>query len=395
MLLLLLGCATASLPLGPASTLLSGGAPDPVLHHARVAADGSADFTTIGAALAVAEDGDTILVAPGTYREQIDFGGRTVRIESTGGPEVTTLDAERGGANIVATNGENAGTAVVGFTLANGRDDQGAAAHVELAALHLEDILVEGARGAVLMDASSGDLELVDVDFTDNDVTARGSVIYADRGAVTADGVRFDCGAASYGFHFSHGSGFIDNSEVGCAGAYAEVWTHSTGNSFRSRLEGSISIEAEVDHYTDAVRLENDVILGGVASAYGTLVVRNSVIRGGSVTLSQTYTDTVIENSVIQEAACAFSSDSVAFTFRYNDVWDVGATSCEGDERVGLDGNLNVNPQFTDADAGDYTLRGASPLIDAGTDDPAQADLDGTRNDIGVYGGKRTIAGGY
>ena len=48
--------------------------PDLALGASRqliVSADGSAMFTTIGAALAVAGDGDDILVRPGEYRESL------------------------------------------------------------------------------------------------------------------------------------------------------------------------------------------------------------------------------------------------------------------------------------------------------------------------------------
>lgn len=399
-MLLLLGCAPASLLLAPPPDVDNEGAlhdlaPSTVAGNLRVAADGSGDFTTISAAIEAAARGATVSVAPGTYRERIDFGGRSVRVESTDGPEVTFLDAQGDGPNIVAENGEGDATAIVGFTLVDGRDDAGAVARVELASLHLEDVVVEGAWGGMLIGLSSGDLEMVDVDFGDATPTARGTVVYSSRGAVVADGVRFSCGSGTYGYYLGHGSAFIDHSEVDCGGSYAQAWEHTTGNVFRSRLAGDITVVAEDDHYTDAVRLENNLILGNISATYGTLVVRNSVLRGGGVNLSMTYTDTVIENSVFEDAPCAFSSDSVDFSFRYNDVWNVGATSCTGDERLGMDGNIGVNPQFTDEDAGDYTLRASSPLIDAGNEDPAQNDLDGTRNDIGLYGGLRTIAGGY
>jgi hypothetical protein len=55
---------------------------------------GGADFTSIQAAIADAGtvNGDQIEVAPGTYHESIDFLGKPVRLYSSGGPEVTTLD---------------------------------------------------------------------------------------------------------------------------------------------------------------------------------------------------------------------------------------------------------------------------------------------------------------
>jgi hypothetical protein len=44
---------------------------------------------------------------------------------------------------------------------------------------------------------------------------------------------------------------------------------------------------------------------------------------------------------------------------------------------------------------GDLHLQGGSPLVDAGVPEAAYDDVDGTRNDIGVYGGRFTQDGGW
>ncbi len=63
---------------------------------------------------------------------------------------------------------------------------------------------------------------------------------------------------------------------------------------------------------------------------------------------------------------------------------------CSGDAICpNTDGNLNADPQFIDLT--DYRLAPTSPAIDAGPPDFGLADLDRTRNDIGVYGGPWSI----
>ncbi|MEZ4241964.1 MAG: hypothetical protein R3F59_38600, partial [Myxococcota bacterium] len=52
---------------------------------------------------------------------------------------------------------------------------------------------------------------------------------------------------------------------------------------------------------------------------------------------------------------------------------------------MGLDGNVDYTPWFVDRDHGDYHLRSTSPVIDLG--DPSILDPDGTRSDMGRYGG--------
>jgi hypothetical protein len=50
-------------------------------------------------------------------------------------------------------------------------------------------------------------------------------------------------------------------------------------------------------------------------------------------------------------------------------------------------GNRYEDPGFVNAPQGNYRLRSDSPLINAGDPDPALHDSDGSRNDIGAYGG--------
>ena len=85
--------------------------------------DGPADFNSIQAAIDDANDGDEIEVAPGTYNEAIDFIGKAVRLYSSDGPEVTTIDANgiAGAYHVVqCVSGEDANTVLEGFTITGG-----------------------------------------------------------------------------------------------------------------------------------------------------------------------------------------------------------------------------------------------------------------------------------
>ncbi len=74
---------------------------------------------SIQAAIDVANDGDEIVVAPGTYAP-IDFLGKRLIIRSTGGPKVTIIDAAGGPTGVTLRNAEPDGTKLDGFTLTGG-----------------------------------------------------------------------------------------------------------------------------------------------------------------------------------------------------------------------------------------------------------------------------------
>ena len=52
------------------------------------------DYATIQEAIAAATSGDRVVVGPGTYTGTVDFGGKSVIVESSDGPDTTVLDAQ-------------------------------------------------------------------------------------------------------------------------------------------------------------------------------------------------------------------------------------------------------------------------------------------------------------
>src|SRR5262245_27769659 len=78
------------------------------------------DQPTIQAAINVATNGDTVLVAPGTYRENINFGGKAITVTSESGPRDTIIDGGNVDSVVIFTSGEGRRSIINGFTLQNG-----------------------------------------------------------------------------------------------------------------------------------------------------------------------------------------------------------------------------------------------------------------------------------
>jgi len=66
-------------------------------------------YCSIQTAIDNAVDTDEVIVSPGTYFETIDFMGKAIWLHSSGGWDVTTIDAQQTGTVVTCASGE-AGT---------------------------------------------------------------------------------------------------------------------------------------------------------------------------------------------------------------------------------------------------------------------------------------------
>ena len=78
------------------------------------------NYTTIQGAIDASSNGDTVIVRPGTYVENIDFVGKATTVKSELGAAVTTIDGNQSGTVASFVSGEDSDSVLEGFTLKNG-----------------------------------------------------------------------------------------------------------------------------------------------------------------------------------------------------------------------------------------------------------------------------------
>jgi hypothetical protein len=79
------------------------------------------EYPTIQAAINAASSGDTVIVSPGTYLENLSYKGKTISLQSASGPDLTTIRGN--GGTVVRMGG---GAKIIGFTITGGYADFGA-----------------------------------------------------------------------------------------------------------------------------------------------------------------------------------------------------------------------------------------------------------------------------
>jgi parallel beta-helix repeat protein len=142
------------------------------------------DSTTIQGGINGAEAGDTVLVAPGRYLENIDFLGKVVTVLSAEGPDYTIIDGHQSGSVVTFTNGEGIDSKIIGFTLTNGNTSLGGGIYCEGAGPTISDnyIIDNGADiggGGIMCLYSSSPFILNNL-ITGNVVSNNGGGIYCN-----------------------------------------------------------------------------------------------------------------------------------------------------------------------------------------------------------------------
>ncbi len=363
---------------------------------------GGGDFADIPAALQAAQPGDVVEVRPGTYdlsAGPLDFGGKAITLTSSEGASATILDAAGQPTCITMTQGEGADTVVSGFTLTGATSSAVAiqGASPTLRDLAFQDNVSLGTEtGGAGLSVSEGSATLEGCTFLHNESLSGGGAVSVVLGTLTLHDVRF-----------------YDNTTEGRGGAlYLETLTEPVALSRVAFLEnaaqtgGAVYTEGEVNG-TNLLFAANSAEYGGaLACSTGTLALTNITVAGNFATgagaaiagdgCSGTLTNALFAyNKAATGGVVAHLGDpaSDSYAFFYADFYRNGpdpfsnAAPPDGDDILEVDPGFQYYIDDLSSSEDDFHLFPGSRLIDAGHPNEAFNDVDGSRSDIGAYGG--------
>lgn len=351
-------------------------------------------YTTVQAAIDDAVSGDRIGVAPCEYHERIEFRGKALDVFGIAGSAQTILDGDGGGTVVKIREGEAEGTRLAGFTVRDGEDaDDGSAIELRGASVELQDlVLTDNDESKSVLFALRSFVVATDVVITGNDVASDGQAIFSDGGSFVARGLVVDCDGGHEAI-YHHNPLLLTESTVTCDndGIYdyhgedrlrrVEVVAGDDGI-YAHDTESTVDLP---DSPVERLHLRNVIVEAddvAIDVRYMTADLQNVVLVGDESALSLTACSTASAASatVFQGADCGITSDQ-PFAATRSSFWQNTQNGCG----TPVSPTVTSDPRFVSAT--DHHLRANSPLVDAGPSGAANADPDGSRNDIGAYGG--------
>ena len=345
------------------------------------------DFDTIQEGIDEAEDGDTVLVAPGEYRENIDFLGKAITVsslilttEDESYIDSTIIDGDSLDCVVAFNDAEDRESILRGFTITNGYQGFGGGIDVQDdAGPQLIDLLVvnnHATIGAGIYNSSETYTLIRDCTIRDNHASSAGGGLMNGEDSGTRNGP-IEINNCIIEFNSANYGGGVRTSAY-AASTFHNVLIHSN----RAHRDGGGIYFKSGDNYHTFI---NVTITENVAENAGGIFQTNS-----SGTLNVSLNNSIVYNNeppeiVLETQLNEYAYNIISFTYSDIEGGEESVTLDEGDgEVIWGDGNIDEDPLFVDADEGDYHLTEDSPCIDTGDPDSPE-DPDGTQADMGAF----------
>jgi parallel beta-helix repeat protein len=334
---------------------------------------------TIQAGIDMASSGDTVLVAPGTYLENISWSGKSITLAShylTSGDTMyidsTVIDTNHASTVIYCGSGVDTTALICGFTIRNGSGNGIYCSSGSPTITHniIEDNTASSDGGGIMMQGGAAPVIEHNI-IRHNETSSWGGGIYIFDGSSPRVrwNVFYDNGVAKGGAAAGQ-----DRARI-----VAGRWVAPDKDPEPFAVNGGAILVTNYQGLVTRPAIHNNTIVDNEATGQGGGIFSNRAapdIRNNIVVSNEGYGIYSVESTLVCD---------------YNDVWsnetDFGGTASPGT------GALSACPLFVDSLTHDYHLTSGSPCIDAG-DPSLPKDPDSTRSDMGAFYSPQTgIAG--
>jgi len=385
----------------------------------RVANGGSADYRTIQAAIDASVNGDTVLVAPGTYtgdaNRDIDFAGKTITVRSETGPASCIIQC--GGRRALHVNGgrtpvveaeyhrgfylhshEDANSVIQGFTITQGYVGpySGGAVYCEDSSPIVKDCIIVGnvARSGGGIAAFGSNIQVKNCLIEEN---AASWTEYYDRGggmALGGESQVLNClivGNTASG----HGGGIY------CSGSHQFINCTVSGNRTGDHGQGGgISLGL---YDSDVSHLSNSIVWGNRAASVGNDVEFDGAAMLVEMRLHVSHSLMGTTPADIYDPHTRVSGEWLMTDplFADDGYWDPNGTPDNPNDDFWVNGDYHLKSQAGrwNPNAGTWVQDDVtSPCIDAGDPNSSIGEEpfpNGGRINIGVYGGTAEASKSY
>jgi hypothetical protein len=364
-----------------------------------------ADQPTIQSGINAASSGDIVLVAPGTYKENINFSGKAITLKSSGGSRVTIIDGGGIAPVLTFSSNETSSSVLIGFTLQNGSATfnsqyEGGGIFIGFASPTIKNNIIQNNTACA---GGAG----IEVYFGSPLIQGNTIKSNSQTGCSGGGGGGIEAGGASTVQIIGN---IIQNNSWGGSGG--GIFLNAVGaaliknNVITGNVGGGIAMFNDVSGTAIVQNLISGNTSTGGSGVYWSnppaVFVNNTIVdgpaSGGSTVATDDFgTPVTVANNIIvaihgatNALSCGFTDILNPSTFYNNDIFSANGPAYGGlcTDQTGMHGNISANPRFVGIS--NFRLKAGSPAIDVGNNsapDLQSTDIAGNLRIINGTGG--------
>lgn len=335
------------------------------------------DYGTIQDGIDNSADGDTVLVQPGTYFENINFNGHNITLGSmfimTGDTSYiseTIIDGGGGGTVVVFEDMETNDSVLEGFTIQNGLVYRGGGIMCDNNSNPTLRALIIRNNSVLVLDGEYG-------------IGYGGGIYCQDYSSPTIDNIIIvDNSYADYspfgGFAFGGGICLVDSSNAKISNVIIKYNDSVYGGGLAVINSSVILANVELHNNNSHFGGGGIYSIGSEISLINVNVISNNLDSlennvGGGIFCASNCTlnliNTILWNNYSHQVYSSLNGDPNLIRIAYSDIQEgiAGVHVSQDDSISWQPGNIDLEPLFTDLMTNDFNLQHESPCIDAGT----------------------------